>query len=200
MILLLLLHPLKCCKDMHYHTCARLRATSSISLRSSAAWLRSEQSRTSQARARSRLSQRHLLSMKLLIMFAWILYLLVTFGRQCGRCSSEFQRNSMLSSSTGSCWCCAWSSQVLSTRSECTTAWKNGNCTVELFTNNVHRLIFFHSKKKKKIEESARLCLYLASDATFTTGAEHLITGGAELAYGDKNQRKKVNTAIPPCE
>ena len=35
-------------------------------------------------------------------------------------------------------------------------------------------------------EEVARLCLYLACEATFTTGADHIISGGAELAYGRK--------------
>jgi len=35
-------------------------------------------------------------------------------------------------------------------------------------------------------EEVGLLCLYLAADATFTTGVDHLITGGAELAYGKK--------------
>ena len=34
--------------------------------------------------------------------------------------------------------------------------------------------------------EVARLCLYLASEATFTTGADHIISGGAELGYGRK--------------
>jgi NAD(P)-dependent dehydrogenase (short-subunit alcohol dehydrogenase family) len=35
-------------------------------------------------------------------------------------------------------------------------------------------------------QEVARLCLYLASEATFTTGADHFVTGGAELGYGRK--------------
>lgn len=34
--------------------------------------------------------------------------------------------------------------------------------------------------------EVARLCLYLAADATFTTGADHIVSGGAELGYGRK--------------
>jgi NAD(P)-dependent dehydrogenase (short-subunit alcohol dehydrogenase family) len=34
--------------------------------------------------------------------------------------------------------------------------------------------------------EVARLCLFLAAEATFTTGADHLITGAAELGYGRK--------------
>jgi NAD(P)-dependent dehydrogenase (short-subunit alcohol dehydrogenase family) len=34
--------------------------------------------------------------------------------------------------------------------------------------------------------EVGRLCLFLASEATFTTGADHLITGAAELGYGRK--------------
>ena len=39
------------------------------------------------------------------------------------------------------------------------------------------------------IEEAARLCLYLAADATFTTGVDHILSGGAELAYGRKTRR-----------
>lgn len=40
------------------------------------------------------------------------------------------------------------------------------------------------------IEEAGRLCLYLAADATFTTGVDHIISGGAELAYGRKTRRE----------
>lgn len=36
-------------------------------------------------------------------------------------------------------------------------------------------------------EEVARLCLFIAADATFTTGVDHLISGGAELGYGRKS-------------
>jgi NAD(P)-dependent dehydrogenase (short-subunit alcohol dehydrogenase family) len=32
-------------------------------------------------------------------------------------------------------------------------------------------------------EEVGRLCLYLAADATFTTGVDHVISGGSELAH-----------------
>jgi NAD(P)-dependent dehydrogenase (short-subunit alcohol dehydrogenase family) len=35
-------------------------------------------------------------------------------------------------------------------------------------------------------KEAANLILYLASEATFTTGADHIISGGAELGYGRK--------------
>lgn len=34
--------------------------------------------------------------------------------------------------------------------------------------------------------EVGRLCLFLAAEATFTTGVDHIISGGAELGYGDK--------------
>jgi NAD(P)-dependent dehydrogenase (short-subunit alcohol dehydrogenase family) len=34
------------------------------------------------------------------------------------------------------------------------------------------------------IEEAGKLCLFLAADATFTTGVDHPLSGGAELAYG----------------
>ena len=40
------------------------------------------------------------------------------------------------------------------------------------------------------IEEAGRLCLFLASDATFTTGVDHVLSGGAELAYGRKSRRR----------
>jgi NAD(P)-dependent dehydrogenase (short-subunit alcohol dehydrogenase family) len=39
------------------------------------------------------------------------------------------------------------------------------------------------------IEEAGRLCLYLAAEATFTTGVDHLLSGGAELGYGRKTRR-----------
>jgi NAD(P)-dependent dehydrogenase (short-subunit alcohol dehydrogenase family) len=35
-------------------------------------------------------------------------------------------------------------------------------------------------------QEVARACLYLAAEATFTTGADHIVSGGAELGYGRK--------------
>ena len=38
------------------------------------------------------------------------------------------------------------------------------------------------------IEEAGRLCLFIASDATFTTGVDHIISGGAELGYGAKSR------------
>jgi NAD(P)-dependent dehydrogenase (short-subunit alcohol dehydrogenase family) len=34
--------------------------------------------------------------------------------------------------------------------------------------------------------EVAQLCLFLVANATFTTGADHLISAGAELGYGNK--------------
>ena len=36
------------------------------------------------------------------------------------------------------------------------------------------------------IEEVGKLCLFIAADATFTTGVDHIISGGAELGYGRK--------------
>jgi NAD(P)-dependent dehydrogenase (short-subunit alcohol dehydrogenase family) len=38
------------------------------------------------------------------------------------------------------------------------------------------------------IEETGRLCLFLAAEATFTTGVDHIQSGGAELAYGRKTR------------
>jgi NAD(P)-dependent dehydrogenase (short-subunit alcohol dehydrogenase family) len=37
-------------------------------------------------------------------------------------------------------------------------------------------------------EEVAKLCLFIASEATFTTGVDHVISGGAELGYGRKTR------------
>lgn len=39
-------------------------------------------------------------------------------------------------------------------------------------------------------EEAGRLCLFLAAEATFTTGVDHLLSGGAELAYGRKTRKE----------
>jgi NAD(P)-dependent dehydrogenase (short-subunit alcohol dehydrogenase family) len=36
-------------------------------------------------------------------------------------------------------------------------------------------------------EEVGRLCLFIAADATFTTGVDHAVSGGAELGYGRKS-------------
>ena len=38
------------------------------------------------------------------------------------------------------------------------------------------------------IEEAGKLCLFLAAEATFTTGVDHILSGGAELAYGRKTR------------
>lgn len=37
--------------------------------------------------------------------------------------------------------------------------------------------------------EAGRLCVFLAAEATFTTGVDHLLSGGAELAYGRKTRK-----------
>jgi NAD(P)-dependent dehydrogenase (short-subunit alcohol dehydrogenase family) len=36
------------------------------------------------------------------------------------------------------------------------------------------------------IEEAGKLCLFIAAEATFTTGVDHILSGGAELGYGRK--------------
>jgi len=38
------------------------------------------------------------------------------------------------------------------------------------------------------IKEAGDLCLFIASTATFTTGVDHIISGGAELGYGRKTR------------
>jgi NAD(P)-dependent dehydrogenase (short-subunit alcohol dehydrogenase family) len=39
------------------------------------------------------------------------------------------------------------------------------------------------------IEEAGRLALFLAAEATFTTGVDHVLSGGAELGYGRKTRK-----------
>lgn len=39
-------------------------------------------------------------------------------------------------------------------------------------------------------EEVGRLCLFIAAEATFTTGVDHIISGGAELGYGRKSLQR----------
>jgi NAD(P)-dependent dehydrogenase (short-subunit alcohol dehydrogenase family) len=36
-------------------------------------------------------------------------------------------------------------------------------------------------------EEVGRLCLFIAAEASFSTGVDHIVSGGAELGYGRKN-------------
>jgi NAD(P)-dependent dehydrogenase (short-subunit alcohol dehydrogenase family) len=38
------------------------------------------------------------------------------------------------------------------------------------------------------IEEAGKLCLFIAAEATFTTGVDHILSGGAELSYGRKSR------------
>ena len=45
------------------------------------------------------------------------------------------------------------------------------------------------------VEEVGRLCVFIASEATFTTGADHIISGGAELGYAQKSLNGKVAAA-----
>ncbi len=39
------------------------------------------------------------------------------------------------------------------------------------------------------LAESGRLCLFIAAEATFTTGVDHYLSGGAELGYGRKTRK-----------
>ena len=41
-------------------------------------------------------------------------------------------------------------------------------------------------RRKATVAELGKTCVYLAADATFTTGVDHVISGGAELGYGVK--------------
>ena len=42
------------------------------------------------------------------------------------------------------------------------------------------------------VEEVGRLCLFIAAQATFTTGVDHIISGGAELGYAQKSRNGQV--------
>ena len=46
-------------------------------------------------------------------------------------------------------------------------------------------------------EEVGRLCLFLAAEATFTTGVDHIISGGAELGYGRKTRDAHRSGTVP---
>jgi NAD(P)-dependent dehydrogenase (short-subunit alcohol dehydrogenase family) len=46
-------------------------------------------------------------------------------------------------------------------------------------------------------EEAGKLCWFLATQATFTTGVDHILSGGAELGYGRKSQMENnVDSAM----
>ena len=47
-------------------------------------------------------------------------------------------------------------------------------------------------------DEVGRLCLFLAAEATFTTGVDHIISGGAELGYGRKTRDSARPRHDPP--
>ena len=44
-----------------------------------------------------------------------------------------------------------------------------------------------------RVEEVGRLCLFIAAEATFTTGVDHIISGGAELGYAQKSLNGEAN-------
>ncbi|HKV40750.1 MAG TPA: SDR family NAD(P)-dependent oxidoreductase [Blastocatellia bacterium] len=48
-------------------------------------------------------------------------------------------------------------------------------------------------------EEVGRLCLFIAADATFTTGVDHFITAGAELGYGRKSEKGETPQVEQKC-
>jgi len=45
-----------------------------------------------------------------------------------------------------------------------------------------------HLGRMGTIDEAGKLCLFIAAEATFTTGVDHVISGGAELGYGRKSR------------
>jgi NAD(P)-dependent dehydrogenase (short-subunit alcohol dehydrogenase family) len=46
------------------------------------------------------------------------------------------------------------------------------------------------------IEEVGKLCLFIAAEATFTTGVDHIISGGAELGYGKKSRKPGMKLPV----
>src|SRR5215208_8197099 len=45
-------------------------------------------------------------------------------------------------------------------------------------------------------KEVGRLCLFIAAEATFTTGVDHIISGGAELGYANKGGRDEGDASF----
>ena len=45
-----------------------------------------------------------------------------------------------------------------------------------------------HLGRMGTAEEAGKLCLFIAAEATFTTGVDHILSGGAELGYGRKSR------------
>ncbi|PYS89619.1 MAG: oxidoreductase [Acidobacteria bacterium] len=45
-----------------------------------------------------------------------------------------------------------------------------------------------HLGRMGTAEEAGRLCLFIAAEATFTTGVDHVLSGGAEIGYGRKSR------------
>jgi NAD(P)-dependent dehydrogenase (short-subunit alcohol dehydrogenase family) len=45
-------------------------------------------------------------------------------------------------------------------------------------------------------EEVGRLCVFIAAEATFTTGVDHIISGGAELGYANKSGREEGDASF----
>ena len=46
-----------------------------------------------------------------------------------------------------------------------------------------------HIRRLGTVEECGKLALFLAADATYTTGTDNIISGGSELGYGNKYVR-----------
>jgi NAD(P)-dependent dehydrogenase (short-subunit alcohol dehydrogenase family) len=45
-----------------------------------------------------------------------------------------------------------------------------------------------HLGRMGTAEEAGKLCLFIAAEATFTTGVDHILSGGAEIGYGRKSR------------
>jgi len=43
------------------------------------------------------------------------------------------------------------------------------------------------------MEEAGKLCLFIAAEATFTTGVDHILSAGAELGYGRKTRQGQAD-------
>jgi hypothetical protein len=57
-----------------------------------------------------------------------------------------------------------------------------------LFINQMSSPLVPASRRTRAVAAPRRLALFLAAEATFTTGVDHILSGGAELAYGRKTR------------
>ena len=65
-------------------------------------------------------------------------------------------------------------------------SWSDGEADPEAAVKSGDTVQPLDGGRKGTIAESGRLALAIAADLTFTTGVDHIQSGGAELGYGVK--------------